>query len=82
MPVEEKYVRPMTPAHIRGEEGTDYVEVMFLESARIYHLLKKNPSHGEIVARLHAAISAREPLKIVFASQESDVIEDARRNTT
>ena len=70
----------MTVAHIREPEGRDYCEVVFLESARFYRLLRANPAFGEIIGRLRNAMSMGRPVKVVLAAVNSDVIEDVGMN--
>ena len=68
----------MTVAHIREPEGRDYCEVVFLESARFYRLLKANPAFGEIIGTLRKAMGMVRPVKVVLAAVNSDVIEDVQ----
>jgi hypothetical protein len=72
----ERYDREMTVAHIREPKGVDYVEVVFLESARFYRLLGKNPAYDEILAQMRNALANGRALKIRFSSLESDVIDE------
>ena len=46
------YRSVMTVANIRKGEDDDFVEVLFLESARFYRLLKKNPAYDTILRKL------------------------------
>jgi hypothetical protein len=70
------FVREMTVARIRERTGADSVDVMFLESARIYKLARSNPSFDRILAQLRNAMARRRPLTIRLASLDSDVIDD------
>jgi hypothetical protein len=70
--------REMRVAHIRERKEADYVEVMFLESARIYKLPKKNSKCDEILRLLRDAIARERVVKVRFTSPESDVIEDVQ----
>jgi hypothetical protein len=74
----ERPSRTMTVAHIREPEGRDYCEVVFLESARFYRLLKANPAFGEIIGTLRKAMGMVRPVKVVLAAVNSDVIEDVQ----
>jgi len=68
----------MSVAHIREPKGAEYVEVVFLESARFYKLPKKNPKYDEILKLLRDAMAKGRVLKVQFASLDSDVIEGAQ----
>jgi hypothetical protein len=68
-------IRPMTVAHLREPPATDYVEVMFCESARFYRLPRASPSFEASLRLLKEAAAAGRQLPIVLASVESDVIE-------
>lgn len=68
----------MTVAHIREQKARDYVEVVFLESARFYRLTTKNPKYDEILKRLRAAMAEGRALTIGLASLESDQIEEVQ----
>jgi len=74
------YCRDMTVANIRRKEGADFVEVVFLESARFYRLLKENHAYGDILKKLENALSDAEPIKVCFESIESDTIEEVHRS--
>ena len=70
--------REMKVAHIREPKEADYVEVMFLESARIFKLPKKNARYKEIVKRLQDAERDGRAVQVRFASPVSDVLDDAK----
>ena len=71
----KRFYRELTVAHIREPKGEDYLEVVFLESARFYKLLKQNPTYNEIVRLLQDAMAKRRVLKVRCASPDSDIIE-------
>jgi hypothetical protein len=71
-------VRRMTVAHIREQTQGDAVEVMFLESARFYRLLRSNPNFNAILERLRDARQNGEPVEIAIASPDSDLIDDVK----
>jgi len=73
--------REMRVAHIREPEGVKYLEVMFLESARIYKLFKENAAYSEILGHLRAALGKKYAVKVRCASAESDVIEEVQGQT-
>ena len=67
--------RMMTVAQIRDSEGTEDVEVVFLESARFYTLSRKKPQHQLILKALRTSMAKGTKIKVRFASPGSDVIE-------
>jgi hypothetical protein len=67
----------MTVANIREESRADSVEVMFLESARFYQLLRSNPNFDVVLERLRRAIPQQQPLRVTLAQPGSDIIADA-----
>jgi hypothetical protein len=72
------YCRDMTVANIRRTEGTDFVEILFLESARFYRLLKENRAYHDILKKLENALSDAVKIKVDFESIESEIIEDVK----
>lgn len=64
----------MTVAHIREPEGRDYVEVIFLESARFYRLSREEPTFDETIAVLRDAAAKGCAVKVGLASISGDVI--------
>jgi len=73
--------REMRVAHIREREDSKYLEVMFLESARIYKLFKENPAYNETVRELWAALGKKCAVQVRCVAVESDVIEEVRAQT-
>lgn len=69
------HYRKMTVAHIRETSRADSVEVMFLESARFYRLLRNNPAFDNVLKRLRDAMTRRQVLDVEFSSQDSEIIE-------
>ncbi len=67
----------MTVARLRerGGAGADSVDVMFLESARIYKLAKAHPAFQQMHELLREAMAERRPMTVRVASEDSDVIE-------
>lgn len=70
-------VRTMTVAHVREQAQEDAIEVMFLESARFYRLLRNNPNFDAVLKRLRDGMRKGGVLEIRVASLDSDIIEDA-----
>jgi len=83
-PQEAPVHRELTVAQIRSREGADHVQVLFLESARFYRLLREQPRFDELLERLREAELERRPVSVGLASLDSDVIEDvsSQRPTT
>ena len=69
--------RELTVARVRGRDEADHVEVLFLESARIYRLLRERPDFDELLDRLRLAEGGG-TLRVELASPDSDVIEDVQ----
>jgi hypothetical protein len=72
------YYRDMTVADIRRKHGADFVEVVFLESARFYRLLKQNKAYADILKELENAMLNARPVKVGLESVETDVIEEVK----
>ena len=70
----------MTVAHIREHKDADPIEVVFLESARFYKLVRKNPAFNEALKLLQDALAGRRVLEIGTSSIDSDVIEEVREH--
>lgn len=68
----------MTVAHIREPGGPDSVDIVFLESARFYRVLRSNPAFNDILRRLRDAAKDGHALTVELASLESDTIEDVQ----
>jgi hypothetical protein len=68
--------REMTAAHIREPKNADFVEVMFLESARIYKVFKNNRKCKEILKRLREAVEKKLTVRVQLDTPHGDVIED------
>ena len=66
----------MTVADIRDTGGADCVDVVFLESARFYRLMRDNPNFERALRLLTEAASETGALRISFDSEDSDLIDD------
>jgi len=71
-------VREMTVAHIRSRPEEAFVEVLFLESPRLYRLPAGHPEFHRVLGLLRQAIGPRRLLKIRLPSLDSEVIQDVR----
>jgi hypothetical protein len=65
-------LRALTVAAVRGSEEEDHVEILFLESARIYRLERARPDFEELLGRLREGRRVR----ITTVAPDSDVIEE------
>lgn len=72
----EQHLRKMTPARVI--EGTDGVEVIFLESAQFYTLPKKTAAFDQLIAILTDAIETGSAVEVGAASITSSVIENLK----
>ena len=68
--------REMTVAHIRELKGADFVEIVFLESARFYKLSGKNPAYADALRLLREALAKKRVVKVGVVSLDSDIIEE------
>ena len=74
--------RTMTPAHIREPDGADHVEVMFLESARIFRLRRKTRRFEDAMQLLRDAIARHRVVQVRCTTPEGDVIEEVAAHPT
>lgn len=74
--VSNRAFKEMTVAHVREMPGAEFAEVMFLESARIYKLVKKNPRYEEIVKRLHEAIAKGRVVRVRLDQPHGGILEE------
>jgi hypothetical protein len=68
----------MKVAKIRFKNESDFVEVLFLESARIYRLLRTNMKYHSVLKELEHSSSEGRPVKVCFESIDSDIIEEVK----
>lgn len=73
---EKSQYREVTVAEIRELKQADFVEVIFLESARFYRLLKKNPKYEVILVTLREAQASRTKVRVRSTSPDGDTIEN------
>ena len=69
-------LREMTAAHVREMPEAGFAEVMFLESARIYRLFKKNPKYKEILKGLREAIARKRVVRVRLDQPHGGIIEE------
>ena len=70
------FSREMTVAHIRERREAASVDVMFLESARVYKLPRAHPSFDRVLGQLRDAVAHRRVLHVTLVSPDSEIIED------
>ncbi len=73
---QEGVSRRMTVANIRESSETDFAEIVFLESARFYRLLHRNPKYDLLLRLLRTALKQGRPLEVRLTSMDSDIIEN------
>jgi hypothetical protein len=71
----QHYCRQMTVANIRYLADADYDEVLFLESARFYRLIKLHSDYGSMLEKLRKAHADGAAVEVCFSSVEDDCIE-------
>ena len=75
---EPSVYRDLTVAHIRSREDADIVEVLFLESARVYKLPRDQPGFDRLLEGLREAEAEQRAVQIGLASLDSEIVEDVR----
>jgi hypothetical protein len=68
-----KRERSMTVAHVRAD--ADHDEVMFVESARVYRLMRDNPVYDETLRTVRAAAGTGRPVRVRFDKPNGEIIE-------
>jgi hypothetical protein len=66
----------MTVAHVRERRGAESVDVMFLESARVFRLPRAHPSFDRVLGQLRDAVAHRHVLSVTLAAPDGELIED------
>jgi hypothetical protein len=74
----QQYCRQMTVVAIRSLDEDDYDEVVFLESAQFYRLMKQRPGYDAMLGKLRSALSDAVPVTVCFESIEDDCIRNIR----
>jgi hypothetical protein len=70
--------RDVVVAHVRERPGMDFVEVMFLESARIFHLSRSHEHFDHLLTTLREAHAAGRSLRVTLAAPHSGDIDDVQ----
>jgi hypothetical protein len=70
------FAREMTVARVREHPGTEWADVVFLESAQVYRLNRGHPRFDAVLAELRAAAVAKRRVSVTLASPRGNVIED------
>lgn len=76
--VSKRAFKDMTVAHVREPAGAEFVEVVFLESARFYKLFKENKNFQRILHELRQAAEQHGKVRVFLNASEGDVIEDVQ----
>lgn len=71
--------RDLTVAHVRERSGADFVEVMFVESARTFRLFRSHPDFDRLLSTLTAAEAAGHRVRITLTIPHGGDIEDAQK---
>lgn len=66
----------MAVARVRERDGLPVVDVIFLESARIYKLSRDHPAFSRALSQLRDAAASGRVVKVALSSLDSDAIED------
>ena len=72
------FYRTLTIAKIRTEAHAEYVDVLCLESARIYRLGRARPGFEELLGRLQHAELDQRAVSLGLTSETSDIIADVQ----
>ena len=70
--------RDLTVAHVREPAGANFVEVVFLESARFYRLARSHRAFDRVFSALKRAEAAQRTVTITFAALNGADIEDVQ----
>jgi hypothetical protein len=68
--------RALTVARVRERPEADSVDVMCLESARIFRLPRGHARFDELLSRLLRAVTAGRPVSVTLTSPHGDIIDD------
>jgi hypothetical protein len=68
--------RELTVAHVRDRPDMDFVEVMFLQSARIFHLSRSHERFQQLLSRLQQAETSGRAANVTFTAPNGGDIED------
>jgi hypothetical protein len=74
-----RHYRRMTVANIRDAHSADFVEVVFLESARFYRLEHRNHEFAQTLQVLREALSRDGAVSVAFETPEGEVIRAAKK---
>ena len=66
----------LTVAHVREPSGKDFVEVMFLQSARIFRLSRLHDRFDRLVSTLREAEAAGQSVRVTLTTPHGGEIDD------
>lgn len=72
----------MTVAQLRPAANGSDIEVMFLESSRIYSVRATNPARDRIVVTLQDALNSHKPLSVTFSPIKGGEISDVQLDSS
>jgi plasmid replication initiation protein len=70
--------RDLTVAHVRERMETDFVDVMFLESARFFRLSRSHRHFDRLLAVLKTSEAAGRTVRVTLTVRHGDDIEDVQ----
>ena|ERR1700694_5071982 len=76
---QDKHMNLLHTARVLENHAGDYTEVVFLESARFYRLLKTNPHYDQYLRLLKKAEEDKAPVGILLTTAHGDIIEKVER---
>jgi hypothetical protein len=68
----------LTVAHLRERAGMDFVEVMFLESARIFRLPRSHDGFEQLLSNLQTSAAAGRSVRVTFTIPHGGEIADVQ----
>jgi hypothetical protein len=68
--------RELTVAHVRDRPDRDFVEVMFLESSRIFRLSRSHERFEQLLSRLQQAGVSGRTSRVSFTAPDGADIDD------
>jgi hypothetical protein len=69
--------RDLIVAHVRERPGMDFVEVMFLESARTFRLSRSHEHFDRLLSTLQASEAAGRSVRVTLTTPHGGDIDDA-----
>lgn len=70
--------RELTVAHVRDRPDMDFVEVMFVESARIFRVSRSLARFDQLLSKLRQAEETGRVLKVTFTAPQGSEVGDVQ----